>query len=263
MLAVISPAKTLDFETPAATRKHSVPVYLNDSKQLIAALRDQSPGDLAALMGISSKLADLNYQRYADWHTPFAPSNAKQALLAFKGDVYMGLNAAEYGERDFSWAQTHVRILSGLHGILKPLDLIQPYRLEMGTALPTAKGANLYEFWGSKVTKALQQALDEQAGSKERVPVLVNLASNEYFNAIQPERLSARIITPTFKDLKNGRYKFMSFYAKKARGAMTSYLVRNRVSTLKALKAFDWDGYYFSETLSDGDDWVFLRDKPQ
>ena len=263
MLAVISPAKTLDFESPAATRKHSLPVYLNDSKQLIATLRDQSPGDLADLMGISSKLADLNYQRYADWHAPFSPENAKQALLAFKGDVYVGLNAADYGERDYSWAQKHVRILSGLHGILKPLDLIQPYRLEMGTALKTAKGSNLYEFWGTKITKELQRALDAQAGSKERVPVLVNLASNEYFNAVQAERLNARIITPTFKDLKDGRYKFMSFYAKKARGSMTSYLVKNRVSTLKALKEFDWDGYYYSEDLSQGDDWVFLRDKPQ
>ena len=263
MLAVISPAKTLDFATPAATRKHSLPVYLKDSKQLIETLRNKSPADIGDLMHISTKLADLNYERYAQWHTPFDPGNAKQAMLAFRGDVYLGLDADSYGERDFTWAQKHVRILSGLHGILKPLDLIQPYRLEMGTRLKTPRGENLYEFWGDKVTYALQEGLDAQAGSKERVPVLLNLASNEYFSAINPDKLNARIITPTFKDLKNGRYKFLTFFAKKARGLMTSYLVKNRVSSMKALKAFDWDGYYYSEELSDGDDWVFLRDKPQ
>ncbi len=155
-----------------------------------------------------------------------------------------------------------MRILSGLHGILKPLDLIQPYRLEMGTRLETPRGENLYEFWGNKVTRALQAGLDEQAGSKERMPILINLASNEYFSAIDADKLNARVITPTFKDLKNGRYKFLTFFAKKARGLMTSYMVKNRISSLKRLKAFDWEGYYYSEALSDGDDWVFLRDKP-
>lgn len=263
MLAVISPAKTLDFTSPAATRKHTLPVYLKDSQQLIESLRNKSPADIANLMHISSKLADLNYERYAQWHTPFEPANAKQALLAFRGDVYMGLDADSYGERDFTWAQKHLRILSGLHGILKPLDLIQPYRLEMGTGLATARGDNLYDFWGNKVTNALQQGLDEQAGSKEKLPILINLASNEYFNAVDANKLNARIITPTFKDLKNGRYKFLTFFAKKARGLMTSYLVKNRISSLKALKAFDWQGYYYSEDLSAGDDWVFLRDKPE
>jgi cytoplasmic iron level regulating protein YaaA (DUF328/UPF0246 family) len=263
MLAVISPAKTLDFASPAATRKHSVPVYLKDSQQLIESLRNKSPADIADLMHISSKLADLNYERYAQWHTPFNSDNAKQALLAFKGDVYMGLEADRYSERDLTWAQKHVRILSGLHGILKPLDLIQPYRLEMGTSLTTTRGNNLYDFWGNKVTQALQQSLDEQAGSKETLPILINLASKEYFGAVTAPDLNARIITPTFKDLKNGRYKFLTFFAKKARGLMTSYLVKNRVTSLKALKSFDWQGYYYSEDLSDGDDWVFLRDKPQ
>ncbi len=263
MLAVISPSKTLDFESPAATKKTSVPVYLKDSQRLIETLRNQSPADIARLMNISTKLADLNYERYARWQTPFEPRNAKQAILAFKGDVYVGLDAQRYDQRDLNWAQKHVRILSGLHGILRPLDLIQPYRLEMGVALPNARGDNLYEFWGNKITRALQDALDEQAGSLETRPILVNLASNEYFKAVDAQALNARIITPTFKDLKNGRYKFLSFFAKKARGLMTSYLVKNRVKTLKALKAFDWQGYYFSEDLSDGDDWVFLRDKPQ
>jgi cytoplasmic iron level regulating protein YaaA (DUF328/UPF0246 family) len=258
MLAVISPAKTLDFETPAPTHKHSLPVFLEESKELIGALRQQSPADIAALMKISSKLADLNYQRYAEWKTPFTANNAKPAMLAFKGDVYIGLDGNSYSERDYSWAQKHLRILSGLHGILKPLDLIQPYRLEMGTRLRNGNGQDLYQFWGDKVTQELNVALAEQTQ-----PILVNLASNEYFDVLDPSHIDARIITPTFKDLKNGRYKFMSFYAKQARGLMSSYLVKNRVSTLKALKAFDWRGYYYSEDLSRGDEWVFLRDKPQ
>ena len=258
MLAVISPAKRLDFTTPAPTHKHSVPVFMQESKELIGALREQSPADLAALMKISSKLADLNYQRYAEWKTPFTKDNAKPAALAFNGDVYMGLEANTYSERDFTWAQKHLRILSGLHGILKPLDLIQPYRLEMGTQLHNARGDDLYSFWGNKVTAELNCALAQQ-----KQPILVNLASNEYFNVLDPNRIDARIITPTFKDLKNGRYRFMSFFAKKARGLMSSYIVKNRVSTLKALKAFDCQGYYYSEDLSHGDEWVFLRDKPQ
>lgn len=258
MLAVISPAKTLDFETPSPTRKHSVPVFLKESKELISTLRDQSPADIAALMKISCKLADVNYQRYAEWKTPFTSKNAKPAMVAFKGDVYMGLDGNSYSERDFSWAQKHLRILSGLHGILKPLDLIQPYRLEMGTALKNPRGRDLYEFWGDKVTAELNHAIAEQ-----KQPVLINLASNEYFNVLDPRRIDARIITPTFRDLKNGRYKFMSFFAKKARGLMSSYLVKNRISTLKALKDFDWQGYYYSEELSRGDEWVFLRDKSE
>jgi hypothetical protein len=262
MLAVISPAKTLDFTTVAPTRKHSVPVFLEESKKLIANLREQSPSDISSLMRISSKLADLNYQRYAEWKTPFTAKNAKPAMLAFNGDVYMGLEANGYSERDFSWAQRHLRILSGLHGILKPLDLIQPYRLEMGTQLRTERGKDLYAFWGNKVTAALNCALREQT-AQHKQPILINLASNEYFNVLDTKSIDARIITPTFRDLKNGRYRFMSFFAKKARGLMSSYIVKNRVSTQKALKAFDWHGYYFSDELSRGDEWVFLRDKPQ
>jgi len=257
MLAVISPAKTLDFETSPPTRKHSVPVFLEESKELISSLRQQAPADIAALMNISSKLADLNYRRYAQWETPFTADNAKPAMLAFKGDVYIGLDAYAYSERDFSWAQKHLRILSGLHGLLKPLDLIQPYRLEMGTALQTAKRSNLYEFWGDKVTVELNKALADQ-----KQPMLINLASNEYFDVLDPSRIEARIITPIFKDLKNGRYKFLSCFAKKARGLMSSYIVKNRVSTLKSLKDFDLQGYYYSEDLSRGDQWIFLRDNP-
>ena len=257
MLAITSPAKTLDFDSPAPTRKHTEPLFLDESGELINELRELAPPDLADLMGISSKLAELNADRYATWRTPFTRRNARQAILAFKGDVYLGLDAYAYTERDFTWAQKHVRILSGLHGLLKPLDLIQPYRLEMGTRLETGRSSNLYEFWGGKITDALNEAIAAQ-----KQPLLINLASNEYFNVLDAGRIDARIVTPTFKDLKNGRYKFLSFFAKKARGAMISHIVRNRVSTLKALRAFDWQGYRFSKEQSRGDGWVFLRDKP-
>ena len=255
MLAVISPAKTLDFDTPAQTRTHTMPGFLADSTALINQLRDLSPDEIGELMGISTKLADLNYTRYTNWGTPFTTKNAKQAVLAFKGDVYMGLQAWNMSQRDLTWAQRHVRILSGLYGLLKPLDLIQPYRLEMGTRLASARGSDLYAFWGDKLTTALNDAL-----AAEKSHVLVNLASNEYFAALDPDRIDARIITPTFRDLKNGRYKFLAFFAKKARGYMTRHIVTNRVSTLKALRAFNCEGYRYSESASVGDDWVFLRD---
>ena len=257
MLAIISPAKSLDFDSRAPTRKSTVPSFLNESAELIGELRELAPQDLSDLMGISTNLAELNYDRYATWGEPFTKRNAKQAMFAFNGDVYMGLKSTEFSERDLTWAQKHLRILSGLHGLLKPLDLIQPYRLEMGTRLSTQRGRDLYDFWRSKVTAALNEAIDAQ-----RQPVLVNLASNEYFNAVDAARIDARIITPTFKDLKNGRYKFISFFAKKARGLMAAYLIKNRVSTLKALKAFDWQGYRFSPAESSANDWVFLRDQP-
>ncbi|MYG14021.1 MAG: peroxide stress protein YaaA [Gammaproteobacteria bacterium] len=256
MLAIISPAKSLDFDGRAPTRKSSVPSFLDDSAELIRELRELAPQDLSDLMGISTSLAELNYDRYATWGEPFNRRNAKQAMFAFNGDVYMGLKSTEFSERDLTWAQKHLRILSGLHGILKPLDLIQPYRLEMGTRLPNERGDDLYDFWRNKVTEALNDAIDAQ-----RQPVLVNLASNEYFNAVDTTRIDARIITPTFKDLKNGRYKFISFFAKKARGLMAAYLIKNRVSTMKALKAFDWQGYRFSPAESSANDWVFLRDR--
>ncbi len=257
MLAVISPAKRLDFKSTATTAKHSLPDFLPDSKQLIKVLREKSPQEIAGLMNLSNELADLNYTRYGEWKTPFTPDNAKQAALAFKGDVYLGLDATTLNDRDWAWAQKHLRILSGLYGLLKPLDLIQAYRLEMGTKLANAKGNDLYAFWGKRLTKALNEAIAEQ-----RQPMLVNLASAEYFEAIDETAIDARIITPVFKDLKNGRYKFLSFYAKKARGLMARYIIENRVSTLKGLKDFNVAGYYYSESQSRGDHWVFLRDKP-
>ncbi len=262
MLAVISPAKRLDFNSATTTLpppfRHSLPVFLEESKQLINVLREKSPADIANLMNLSTKLADLNYERYAEWKTPFTPENSKPAALAFKGDVYLGLDSASLSNRDFAWAQKHLRILSGLYGVLRPMDLIQAYRLEMGTKLATSRGKDLYQFWGDRVTKALNEAI-----AAERRPILVNLASHEYFTAVDAGAIEGRVITPSFKDLKNGRYKFLSFYAKKARGLMARHIIENRVSTLKALKEFDAAGYYFSETQSRGDNWVFLRDKPR
>jgi cytoplasmic iron level regulating protein YaaA (DUF328/UPF0246 family) len=258
MLVLISPAKRLDFQTPSPTRKHSLPGFLEESKTLIKTLRTLGPGEIADLMHISTDLADLNYQRYADWQPPFDKNNAKPAVFAFKGDVYLGLEADNLSARDITWMQKRVRILSGLYGVLKPLDLIQAYRLEMGTALKTERGNDLYSFWGNTLTDAINAELAQQSK-----PVLINLASQEYYASVNEDALDARVITPTFKDLKNGKYRFMSFLATKARGQMVRYMVENRVNTLKALKEFDVGGYYFSKEQSHGDRWVFLRDKPE
>ncbi|MGI9328612.1 MAG: peroxide stress protein YaaA [Pseudomonadales bacterium] len=256
MLAILSPAKSLDFDTPPTTKKHSTPQFIAESEQLIKQLRRFSSEQLGELMGISTKLADLNRDRYANWQNRFNRGNAKPAVLAFSGDVYLGLDAAKFSARDFNWAQKHLRILSGLHGVLRPLDLIQPYRLEMGTQLKTGFGTDLYAFWGDRVTDELNATL-EQLGQR----YLINLASQEYFSVVQPERVEARIINVRFKDFSNGSYKFMSYYGKQARGLMASYMVKQRVTTLKALKAFDWQGYAFAPEQSSDNDWVFLRDK--
>lgn len=254
MLIVISPAKTLDFDTPPPTLQHSQPDFLKDSQQLVEQLRELSPPQLAELMGISHKLADLNFGRYLDWKRPFTKKNAKQALLAFKGDVYTGLQAEDLSLEDLGWAQQHLRILSGLYGVLRPLDLMQPYRLEMGTALGNGRGKDLYAFWGERVTKALNKALQGQ-------PVLINLASNEYFKAVRPEALDAEIITPVFKDWKSGKYKIISFFAKKARGMMTRYIIQNRIEDPEAIKGFDMAGYQYNSAMSEGNQWVFVRDE--
>ena len=256
MLLVISPAKSLDFDSPTPTRKHSQPAFLDDAQTLVGELKRLGPGELSDLMHISTKLGELNCDRFNEWSPPFTRNNAKQAVLAFRGDVYMGMRAWDFSERDFTWAQKRVRILSGLYGLLKPLDLIQPYRLEMGTAFANARGRDLYAFWGNSLSDTLREELDGH-----RTRTLVNLASNEYWSAVRPERLDARVVTPVFKDLKNGRYKIISFFAKKARGAMIGHVVRNRVDTVKGLKAFDWQGYRFSAEQSSADDLVFLRDR--
>ena len=253
MLAVISPAKSLDFETKVKTRKKTQPVFLPEAEKLIGRMRNFAPGEISDLMGISTKLGELNADRYAEW-TPDL-KGAKQAVLAFNGDVYMGLHAGDLSERELTSAQRRVRILSGLYGLLRPLDLIHPYRLEMGTAVKNGRTKTLYEFWGTKIADAINE---EMASHKSKV--LVNLASTEYFKAVDVDHIDARIVTPTFKEYRNGSYKFMSFVGKRARGLMARHIVQNKVETIKGLKAFDSDGYYFSPEQSTRDDLVFLRD---
>lgn len=254
MLHVISPAKTLDFETAPATSDYSQPRFLEHSQALIDELRHLTADDVSALMKISPKLGELNAQRFREWQQPFTPQNAKAAVLAFKGDVYTGMQAELFSHDDFAYAQQHLRILSGLYGLLGPLDLIQPYRLEMGTAFANARGKHLYAFWGDIITEALNRELAQQ-----RDKVLINLASNEYWSAVNPKALDARVITPVFKDTKHGQLKIISFYAKKARGMMSAYLIQQRVDEVDALKAFDVGGYRFDASLSKGDEWVFTR----
>jgi cytoplasmic iron level regulating protein YaaA (DUF328/UPF0246 family) len=256
MLILVSPAKTLDYESPLATDRHTQPRFIEHSQRLIDTLRQQSVQDIAELMKLSDKLASLNVARYQSWQSEHTAENARPAVLAFKGDVYTGLDAESFSAEDFDFAQQHLRILSGLYGVLRPLDLLEPYRLEMGTRLKTDAGDNLYQFWGSRITDALNDELQTEDD------VIVNLASNEYFKAVQPKALRGRLITPVFKDFKNGQYKIISFYAKKARGLMSRYIIQNRIESAEAIKAFDLEGYYFSPEQSKGDTWVFLRDEP-
>lgn len=257
MLLVISPAKTLDYDTPPATARFTQPQFLDHAQELIGQLRQMSPQQIGELMHLSDKLAALNVARYGSWHPDFTPANAKQALLAFKGDVYTGLNAEDFSEADFDFAQSHLRMLSGLYGVLRPLDLMQPYRLEMGTKLANARGNNLYDFWGERISGWLNDALAEQGDD-----VLLNLASNEYFGAVKRKALKARIIDTEFKDLKNGQYKIISFYAKKARGLMARYVIKERLRDPAGLKDFAYAGYRYSAEQSKPDSLVFLRDQP-
>ncbi|WP_136255471.1 peroxide stress protein YaaA [Onishia niordana] len=256
MLSVISPAKTLDFETPPSTDTYSQPDYLEQSRELVGVLRDYSPQQLSELMGISDKLAGLNAARFTEWEAPFTPENAKQAAQAFQGDVYVGLDAASFSEDDNAFAQDHLRILSGLYGMLRPLDLILPYRLEMGTKLANPAGKDLYAYWRDTLTQDLDRAI-KASGS----PVLVNLASNEYFKAIDTKKLSSRVITPVFKDEKNGQYKIISFYAKKARGLMSAWMIRERLDDPEGLKNFDVAGYRYNAAMSEGNTLVFTREE--
>lgn len=256
MLIVISPAKTLDYSSPLTTTRYSQPELIEQSKLLIEQCRQLSMQEVAALMKVSDKIAGLNVARFAEWSEQFTQDNARPALLAFKGDVYTGLEAETLDEQGIDYAQSHLRILSGLYGLLKPLDLMQPYRLEMGTKLVNPRGANLYQFWGNIITQALQQALEQQGDD-----ILVNLASNEYFKAVKQRELKAQVITPVFKDCKNGQYKVISFYAKKARGMMARYILDKRISTVEELKGFDSAGYYFDPAESTASDLVFKREE--
>lgn len=257
VLILLSPAKSLDYESKLATRKHSEPRLQEESTELIEVMREKSVADVARLMHISDELAALNVQRYADFHTPFTPKNARAAVLAFHGDVYLGMAADErFGERDFTEAQKTVRILSGLYGVLRPLDLMQPYRLEMGTRLVTDRGKNLYEFWGDRVSELLRDDLQDSPGA----PVVVNLASDEYFKVVRPRILGATIVSPRFEDTDaRGKRSIVSFFAKRARGEMAAWFVLNRVRKERDLAQFDGAGYRFDEKASTAAQPVFVR----
>lgn len=257
MLSVISPAKTLDFATPATTRKATQPEFIDRAAELIEDARRLEPADIRSLMGVSEAIAELNHRRFMDWHRPFDRDNAKQALLAFRGDVYTGLEAETLNASQLAFAQKHLRILSGLYGLLRPLDLIQPYRLEMGLRFENRGGRNLYEFWGDAITGSLNRQLG-RAGT----PVLLNLASNEYFKAVRPRELRAEVITPVFKDLKNGKYRVISFYAKKARGQMARFIIDGEIDDVAALKKFRTGGYRYNAAESTSRELVFTRDTP-
>ncbi|MGI9250397.1 MAG: peroxide stress protein YaaA [Pseudohongiellaceae bacterium] len=257
MIIVISPAKSLDYESRVRTRRHSEPAFLSDSKQLVGQLKKMSPKQLSGLMNISSPLGQLNFERYSAWKAPFNPGNARQAVFAFKGDVYLGLKVEEFSAADLGFAQNHLRILSGLYGVLRPLDLMQPYRLEMGTRLQNKRGQNLYEFWDAKPTRFLNE---EFAAMREQ-KTLINLASNEYFGVLQPKALEADVVSPVFKDFVNGKYRVVSFFAKKARGSMAAWIIRKRLKNTERLHEFNVDGYRYSKAESSAAKPVFLRKK--
>ena len=254
MLILVSPSKTLDFNTRLKTKTHTQPVFLKESRQLVSQLKQLTPAELSSLMNISDKLGTQNFLRFNEWKTPFNLDNARQALFAFKGDVYAGIEAESFTSQDLKFAQQHLRILSGLYGVLKPLDLVQAYRLEMGTRLKNSKGDNLYEFWGSKITDQINLDLQK---SKSRH--LINLSSNEYFQSLQVNSIDAKIITPVFKEYNKGKYKVLSFFVKRARGRMAAYIIRNRLKKPEAIKDFNLDGYKYSSTDSTATNWVFKR----
>ena len=253
MLMVISPAKTLDFETDCGHNKFTENEFLDDAQLLINEIQKLSSKQLGSLMKLSDKLANLNRDRYQSWSLPFNEENAKQALFAFQGDVYQGLDAQSLTKTQVNFAQKHLLILSGLYGILRPLDLMQAYRLEMGTKFKNKRGKDLYEFWGNKLEENINQRL------KKKDSVLVNLASQEYFKAINPKKLNTPIITPVFKNKKNGEYKMIALFAKKARGMMVRYAIDNKITDVEDLKGFDYEGYKFSKKLSSEQELVFTR----
>ncbi|MCB0655411.1 MAG: peroxide stress protein YaaA [Saprospiraceae bacterium] len=255
MIVVISPAKTLDFK-PTSVTTHTLPAFLEDSKKLVRVMKKKTIPELRSLMSISESLASLNHERYRQFQFPFSLDNAKQALLAFKGDVYVGLEADRFDEADLHFAQDHLVILSGLYGLLKPLDLIQPYRLEMGTRLVQGKYANLYEFWNAKLTKHLNRILDNQP---EKSRYLINLASQEYFQALTVRKTNAPIIHIKFLEDRNGELQFISFNAKKARGMMSRFIIQNRLMEPAAIKTFNENSYQFADELSSADEWTFIR----
>ena len=257
MIITLSPSKGQDFETPGLTKKYSRPADLKASELLIKELRKIKSEKLQALMGVSSNLAELNVARYKSFKTPFTPKNARQALLAFKGDVYGGIDVEHFSAEDYDYAQDHLRILSGLYGCLRPLDLIQPYRLEMKTRLKNPRGDNLYQFWGEEITNSLNKVL-----KKQQQAVLVNLASNEYFKSVKPKLLQGELLNINFKETKNGKTRVVAIFAKRARGMMADYIIRNRIEAPAGIKKFRKEGYRFSKELSDDKQWTFERPQP-
>ena len=252
MLIVLSPAKSLDLDTPSTTSQHTTPDFIDSAAELVKVLRTRSPQQIAELMSLSDSLSMLNVSRYAHWHPDH--SEGRQAIMAFNGDVYAGFDARSLAPAALDFTQRHVRILSGLYGLLRPLDLIHPYRLEMGTKLPTARGKDLYAFWGEAITDALNRELRETGST-----ALVNLASEEYFKSVKPKQLAAPVIAPVFQDWKNGKYKIISFFAKRARGMMARYAVENGITDPERLKDFGVDGYAYDASVSGEREWVFRR----
>lgn len=255
MLFLLSPAKALDYDTPPVTPTHTQPLFVKQAAELIAVLREQSPQQVAELMDLSDALSGLNVARYQAWRPKFTTRNAKQAVLAFDGDVYGGLQAPTLTEEQLAWAQQHLCILSGLYGVLRPLDLMQPYRLEMGTRLKTEKGDNLYQFWGRQIAEYLNQR-----AAADKTPVVVNLASEEYFKSVDRKALKPRVVSCAFEELKAGKYKVISFNAKRARGLMARHAIVNRLQTVEQLQGFDAEGYRFVPGVSEPDRLVFRRD---
>lgn len=253
MIILMNSSKTLDFQKSRIS-KYTIPEFLKDAEMLVRELRKLSASEFSKLLGISEKLTKLNVERYARWHTPFKVSNAKQALLAFKGDIYAGMEIERYTLRDLEYAQKHLRILSGLYGILRPLDLIQPYRLEMATKLDTARGNNLYSFWGTQINESLKALLKQEGSGR-----LVNLCSAEYFKATKAGLLDATVITPVFKEFKNGAYRIVTIYAKKARGLMCNYIIQNHLKRVEDLKSFNAEGYKLNKKISSEYEWIFTR----
>jgi cytoplasmic iron level regulating protein YaaA (DUF328/UPF0246 family) len=254
MLIVLSPAKTLDYESPVPVQQHTRPEFMPRSQELIELLRTLSPHEVGSLMGISDQLAALNADRYARWSPRLTKTNSRQALFAFNGDVYEGLDARSMTPSQVTWADAHIRILSGLYGVLRPLDRMQAYRLEMGTRLANARGRDLYAYWGEDVTRKLSAVLKARNAT-----ALVNLASDEYFRVVKPALLPVPVITPVFQDWKDGRYKIISFYAKRARGLMARYAATNNITDPEKLKAFDSEDYALDLQASSGHQWVFRR----
>ncbi len=257
MIITLSPSKGQDFDTPSPYQSGSVPDSLAQSQVLIDELRQLSTGEVQALMSVSENIASLNVARFQSFSTPFTPDNAKPALFAFKGDVYSGIDSGSYTESDLDFAQAHIRILSGLYGSLRPLDLIQAYRLEMKTKLTNPRGENLYHFWGSRITDLLNEALAEQNEA-----TMINLASNEYFKSVRPKELKGRLLQINFKEEKEGKARVIAIFAKRARGRMTDYIVKNRIEESEEIKGFDLDGYRYNQALSDDKQWTFTRPQP-